>query len=98
MKKLLEAYFEEGLANIEEKKSGTNKPDFVIRTREGKELVGYIEAKDFPKQDDLEFFDDEEQIDELVYKLYGLTPQEIKVVEKIQNSITLKSTYYGQRI
>jgi len=60
LKKLLEAYFERGLANIEEKKSGVNKPDFV--TRKSKEIVGYIEAKDFQKHDDLEFFDDSEQI------------------------------------
>ena len=62
LKKLLESCFEGGLANVEEKKYGANKPDFVIR--KGKELIGYIEAKDFQKFENLDYFDgsNDEQI------------------------------------
>ena len=48
------------ITSLPKKKEG-NKPDFVIR--KGKELVGYIEAKDFSKVDNLEKIDDSEQIE-----------------------------------
>lgn len=64
LKELLDNFFEGGLANVEEKKSGTNKPDFVVRKGKG-ELVGYIEAKDFQKFENLDYFDggNDEQIE-----------------------------------
>ena len=49
-----------GTITILPKKKEGNKPDFVVR--KGKELVGYVEAKDFTKIHDLEFVADSEQI------------------------------------
>jgi len=48
------------ITSLPRKKEG-NKPDFVIRL--GRELIGYIEAKDFSKVDNLEKVENDEQIE-----------------------------------
>ncbi len=66
LERLLESFLEaekikKGTITALPKKKEGNKPDFVIR--KGRELVGYIEAKDFAKVSNLEFIENSEQIE-----------------------------------
>lgn len=64
--RLFESFFDEQkikkgtITSLPKKKEG-DKPDFVVRI--GKELIGFIEAKDFSKVDNLEKIEDSEQIE-----------------------------------